>query len=153
MALKTVLDNFAKARAQYEAALKTHGDDFQKEIASAIAAVLPIGYVFTWTQCTPYFCDGDPCVFGVNSAHVHTTKQFEEESGEGCGMGCDIDIDRRGIYGGTPELKELLAPVAAVWSQLDTKENEPLMLKAFGDHARVIVKTDGSIEREDYDHD
>ncbi len=96
-----------------------------------------------WTQYTPYFNDGDPCVFGINELYVSATDERDEEvGGEGW------------FYlWGTPEKglsEQSWADLIELKKALEGSEDE--LEAAFGDHVRVIVTPTG-VDVEEYEHD
>lgn len=132
-----------------------------------------------WTQYSPYFNDGEECVFSVNETRVRfNSSSFPEEIREEIEEGGDYED---GFYDSldylflgyesrwnkerpfTPpkfELPiELLTRVREVSSELSQiskllQDNalSDSMQSLFGNHVRVVV-TAGGIEVEDYDHD
>jgi hypothetical protein len=93
----------------------------------------------TWTQYTPYFNDGDPCVFSVHDLEVYdeTIQEADDDYTEGVDVGWG---EGRARY---PDIAE----ISGVLSNA-----EDLLLEMFGDHCRITVQADG-ISVEEYDHD
>ena len=87
---------------------------------------------FSWTQYTPYFNDGEACVFGSNHnyASVYTATTQEDEDGD-----C---MENSGDF---PAVEKFL-------KQFDDDD----MYSMFGDHVTVTVTPTG-IEVDEYDHD
>lgn len=91
---------------------------------------------FSWTQYTPYFCDGDACVFSANTDDP------------------DINWDGVDIEAYSDQLEE--DPVVAqcykeivdTLKQLDDEALEEM----FGDHVKVIAGRK-SVKVEEYEHD
>lgn len=81
-----------------------------------------------WSQYTPYFNDGEPCVFSVGSDYS-ITRNLEGEWSE---------------YGedGDPEISKLLGEVP-----------DEMMLAIFGDHAEIIMSNTGQFEVSECSHD
>jgi hypothetical protein len=93
---------------------------------------------FRWAQYTPYFNDGDECVFGVNDLFGY--KEGDDEDDEGS-LSC---------YGDTknPELESDFESLTKQFGGI-----EPSVLKdLFGDHAEIRVNRSG-IEVTEYSHD
>lgn len=117
---------------------------------------------FSWTQYTPYFNDGDACVFRVNVWHgegiyingVNSYGESEDEDG-------DLIPDLPGrpnedLYATDPEeyARQRLVfeePFRKLGSFIEQWQEEDLLFM-FGDHAIVTVTKDG-IETDDYQHD
>jgi hypothetical protein len=91
---------------------------------------------FSWTQYTPYFNDGEPCIF---SAHTdYPSIQFGDED------------EREDEYTNreTPGRSEAVEAVSEFLSNFTEEQYE----LTFGDHSEVIVTKDG-VEVEEYSHD
>lgn len=129
-----------------------------EEFSPLLQAVLDDARVleFGWRQFTPYFNDGDPCVFGTRGTWVRT-----DEDGEDAGHD-DLDMDYHRSLGTSrwnskagrhedielsPQKAELHAKCKAMAGAFDE-----ILLEAFGDHADITVKRDG-ITVEFYEHD
>lgn len=159
MALKTVIENLARARKEYEEQLASLGEDAQKGIGEAIAEVLPEGYGLSWTQYTPYFNDGDACVFSVNDpslVKLGKPGEDDEESEEDEDPEDGIDFYGIARYGQSDYYparegvtKEMLLAVQKVWDLLP----EDMLEQVFGDHVRVLIRKDGSVDVSEYSHD
>lgn len=153
MALKTVIENLAKARRNYEEQLAKLGKGAQKGIAEALAEVLPDGYAIQWTQYTPYFNDGEACTFGVNDPSLRKLSDDDSEDEDN-----DPDNDE-GItfssYGSewNPVVegvtKKCVRAVKDVWDGIP----EDMLEQAFGDHVAVLIRKDGTFEVSEYSHD
>lgn len=110
-----------------------------------------------WTQYTPFFNDGDPCVFGVHGLTFKAEGAADEEETEdaeeteyGDGYLCEYDSVAKKEY------KAELEAVVKLEEQLGSQELEPVCQDAFGDHVRVtVVRKNGKVivETEDYEHD
>ncbi|GHJ49682.1 hypothetical protein Cs7R123_70240 [Catellatospora sp. TT07R-123] len=119
---------------------------------------------FGWRQYTPYFNDGDPCVFGIYGFWVRTAADDDEldrdelrvaeyedphpslggHRREGDGWSRQLgpyEGEQQERYGRVRELGDaLLADVFA-----------DVLLEAFGDHAQVTVRRTGIVV-ESYKH-
>jgi hypothetical protein len=115
---------------QFQAELK----DIFKELFAAYPNVKAIG----WTQYTPYFNDGDPCVFSVNDLYV-------------CDEDCSIDDHiyewKEFWYSENVELYSLIKQTSDILHNA-----EDILLMMFGDHVKVVATPNG-IDVEEYDHD
>ena len=109
------------------------------EIVTEFFAANPKIKSFSWTQYTPYFNDGEECVFGVNS--YDPTMIFVEESGL-------IDTEKWEIA----EEGEARDLQKATQKFIDGFRDEDLKT-IFGDHVEVTVNNDGTAEVEEYSHD
>ncbi|MCM3884146.1 hypothetical protein [Frankia sp. R82] len=105
-----------------------------------------------WTQYTPYFNDGEPCVFGMNLEGVvldpapdGVTSYNTVPVGDGELPVFDVyDLDREA---GLAALVGLLRELGG-----DLVSYEDVSLNAFGDPARVVARPD-RFEVHDYSHD
>lgn len=145
-------------------------EDLKEKIFDKYPAVKEI----SWTQYTPYFNDGEPCVFSVNTPELLVNFKgldIELENGK-----YGVTIKNPGIYSGdylgddevltlestegwisgssylsdkiTGKPQELFAVVGDLFDESITD----VFLAAFGDGVRVTVSRD-SIVVDDYDHD
>lgn len=127
---------------------------------------------FGWTQYTPYFNDGEPCVFSAHGVWVARHEDIDED-GEVDTDDLDVSYGTRlGSYEGgewvaDPDNPRFRKRVGAryegpdqarydrcmeLYRAIDSGAFDDVLLEAFGDHAEVIVKRDG-IEVEFYSHD
>jgi hypothetical protein len=115
---------------QFQVELK----DIFKELFVAYPNVKAIG----WTQYTPYFNDGEPCVFSVNDLYV-------------CDETCNIDsydiYSWNEIWRGGDDKYPLIAEVAGI-----LQNAEDILLMMFGDHVKIIATSEG-LTVEEYDHE
>lgn len=97
-----------------------------------------------WTQYTPYFNDGEPCEFSVNSDFDVLLGKYvtpEEDDDE-------ADEANEFIENYELEDKRVEAAIASLGRAVD----ESIFLSAFGDHAKVIATPEGFHVTE-YDHE
>lgn len=141
------------------------------ELEPIIRAILADELIveFGWTQYTPYFNDGDPCIFRVGTPWFRTTADAAGSDDEDDTEGLTVD------YGSHPGLgrrehrynRETQAyetseyegqheasydRCVAFSEALDSDAFDNVLLEAFGDHCSVIVKRDG-ITVDEYSHD
>ncbi len=136
-----------------------------EDLQPIIQAVLddPDVVEFGWSQNTPYFNDGDPCVFSTNSVWVRTQDEVDLE----LDGGDELDVD----YNSHPSLsqkkwgKDGYVPVKLSPAKLATSERctaldaavqggafNDVLMDAFGDHAEITIRREG-IQVEYYEHD
>jgi hypothetical protein len=120
-------------------AAKTGTQAALKEAFKEVFAAHPGLKAVKWTQYTPYFNDGDACVFGVHDWYARVGGQE---------TGGDDDDGFLGSY----ELRESAAKGAADHlSQLFKALDDDAMQAAFGDHCEVVATRDGfAVEK--YEH-
>lgn len=97
---------------------------------------------FSWTQYTPYFNDGDPCLF---SCHSDCPSVWFGEYDEGAAYEGDYETGNPDF---TPEQDAAGRAVVDALCAID----DDLYQDAFGDGVRVKVTREG-IEVERFDHD
>lgn len=119
---------------------------FKAEAAKLFEAN-PMLQSFGWRQYTPYFNDGDTCVFGVYSD--------EPDINDKCGYDLDSGLEydastRKWVQVRDPDPYIKLQVVVA---KLLNGFDEDDMKHMFGDHVRVTVRRDGEIDVDDYSHD
>ncbi len=103
-----------------------------------------------WYQYTPYFNDGDTCVFGVGEflfKPVCTKEEAEalgdDDYGFGEGWICMYSVKDYLSVADEKDLKDLFKDLSA---------NEDMLKVVFGDHVKVFISKDGA-EIEEYDHE
>lgn len=106
-----------------------------------------------WRQYTPYFNDGDECIFGVHNDDL-TINGIDDYDGEEN----DIAFIKEKIWDGDkwvintnldkPEF-DLLQQIEKVLRSIPDDFYKDL----FGDHVKVTVYKDGRIETDEYEHD
>lgn len=128
---------------------------------------------FSWTQYTPYFNDGDECTFGANTKYPsiklsdsedkdQEDEEFDDE---------DDDDDYISIYNvkktedgryidkheigekGEVEITDRKRIVAFEVKEFLTEFEDDSLITMFGDHVRVTVSRDGTVEQDEYKHD
>lgn len=137
--LKSV-DKFSDA---VTAATKTFKASFTKELKEFSKSIFdryPGLESFGWTQYTPYFNDGEPCVFQIHYAEIH----------ECCAEDLDYYIDEEEMedFENSDEAaKEVIEFVEGL------RKCEDALRSIFDDHSRISIKRDGEIEVTFFDHD
>jgi hypothetical protein len=144
------------------------------ELEPLMRAVLddPTMKAFGWAQYTPYFNDGEPCVFSVGSPWFLTVNDPDPDeiedhydfeigySGHPTLGKQDYEWDnprdwenRRKVYGpyeGSHRASFMACNALA--DAIDSGAFEDVLLEAFGDHAQVTVRPSG-ITVDSYSHD
>jgi hypothetical protein len=140
MDLVNIVDDYNRQLRALKEEMSTR---FQGELKTAFKTVFekhPNVRCLTWTQYTPYFNDGDPCVFSVHDLEVYD-ETIEEDEDEGY---------TEGVYVGWGEGSARYPDIAEMARCLGNADD--LLLEMFGDHCRITVTPDG-ISVEEYDHD
>jgi uncharacterized protein (UPF0297 family) len=132
----------AALRSQMEQQAQSVVDGVLKEIFDNNPQLKAI----TWEQFTGYFCDGDPCEFGIWDPDIHWEGPVDQIW---CYRGSD---DQRAH----PELCEAQKEIANIFTDEAFQE---LAKMSFGDHMRIeVTRTEDRegivIEDDEYtDHD
>jgi len=120
------------------------------EVVKYLFETYPILESFSWDQYTPYFNDGEPCYFSVNTYSVEINDkpyicEYHLEKALNDRLKGIISVDEYTDL----EIKKALSD--DIIQLLKTIGNDNLE-SMFGDHAKVIVTKD-SVVVEEYDHD
>ncbi len=116
-----------------------------KEESATLFQTHPQLFMFTWTQYTPYFNDGDACVFGSNHEYPTVVLQSGKEAYEADGQSYEETYAGEGDEAIAESIEEAITKFL---SQFDDEDMEAM----FGDHVEVKVTKDG-VEVEEYEHD
>ncbi len=162
--------NLRKQELQKE--LDAINQEIFADMSKELFAKFPSLDSFTWTQYTPYFNDGDECIFGVDeeprdvvingieldpdniwirtSDWDSATKQYIPYSPEKIQEVNKNDLQLLASAKVTHE--EYVAIIGAI-SEFLSEQDEDLMKETFGDHAIVTLFKDGTSDSDGYDHD
>lgn len=147
--LNQLIAEYKEARAAFEARAKAAFNVAVQEFFKNNPEVKCI----SWTQYSPFFNDGEECVFSV---HEPQFANFIPDA-DSCGYSLEAEEEGQWVYGdrwdrsgdGVPDS---IPEADAIASFIQSSEVEDLMQDMFGNHVRVIVTAEG-IETTDYDHD
>jgi hypothetical protein len=150
--ITTLIENYTAVKKEFQKEatklLKEEFKNFFNEV--------PEVKLIKWTQYTPYFNDGDACIFGVNeptfsnaddASLVNPWGEYEGDEDDAGNVFCF-----QGTYDLPKELKGKKAQINAMARLICDGAMEDVMLAAFGDHAVVTVTATG-IETEEYEDD
>lgn len=149
--VKSKVEELKKVR---EEAVKVIRENF-KDLFIEFFEKHPAVECVSWTQYTPYFMDGDPCVFSVNNFGYRT---FEDSVWGECVTGRHYDYDsRKWVEGLSPDELALgyTMEMCKDWLALSDSLREipdEIYKDLFGDHSQVTVTRDG-ITVDEYEHD
>jgi hypothetical protein len=124
--------------------------DLSKDVFTANPSLISFG----WAQYTPYFNDGDTCTFSALTSYPTVTIKasdgvevtYDSNRGEYTD-GDDNEIEDTALYSeGVDKLEE------SVQEFLGSFDDDDL-LTMFGDHQKVTVKRDGTVDLNDYEHE
>lgn len=142
------LDELKTMFAETHRRMQDEGKEALQEALQDVFKQHPGLFAVRWTQYTPYFNDGDPCNFTVNSPCIRfgdapvDSDEYED--------GFDSYSTYRAANGTKyPDgFKEAAAAINEVFRALP----DELMLIVFGDHVQVTVTHEG-FDIEECDHD
>ena len=131
-------------------------EDFYKHIFDKYPTLDSFG----WSQYTPYFNDGDTCIFSANTDYISINGEYVDEANWSQETKV-IDWgtwnkDTRKYEGRVEEDNDDYDPILTEASNeivdfLGQFDND-FYLSKFGDHAEITVTKDG-VDISDYDHD
>jgi SepF-like predicted cell division protein (DUF552 family) len=118
-----------------------------KDVFNEMFVLNPKLQSFSWTQYTPYFNDGDECIFRVNGyLDVEYDNVEYTELGK---WNADKAISTNEVYyETTPEVAKVVYPILQLLENID----DDVFKTIFGDHVKIIVTPNG-IDIEEYYHD
>jgi len=97
-----------------------------------------------WTGYTPYFNDGEPCVFNLNDFEIRFKKEFIGAAKK------TADSEEDYCYGNFYEAESLnqeqlkdLKELNNFFKQCKKTNIKEIFKKIFGDHAKIIATIDG----------
>jgi len=101
----------------------------------------------SWVQYTPYFNDGDECVFGTSASYPSMIFVDDKEDAR------EQYMYGEGFYTGEKdELEAEREPAYNAFAKFLSQFPDELLKSAFGDHARITVTREG-VEVDTFDHD
>ena len=115
---------------------------------------------FSWNQYTPYFNDGDTCVFSANTDYLKINGEYADDSD----WISENTVTSWGTYNRETKKYEgrVEVPNESYDAELDkvTQEikdflclfDDDFYIRKFGDHSEITVTKEG-IEVEEYEHD
>lgn len=151
---------------RYEELTKQFSLQFDDIIKKFFEAV-PVVKAITWTQYTPYFMDGDSCVFSVNevnfsnfiSKNLHNgiADYFDENDEDEDEDVIDDSSDKKEKWSTSlyyaEENKYLTAEQVELCKKVSKLiSNDDMMESLFGDHTIIQISRDGMVQ-DDYEHD
>ena len=133
--------------------LKTFGKEAFSEAFAQFFADNPRIDGITWHQYTPYFNDGDACTFGVGEVCLTSESlaaEFPDNVEEYMG---DFALYEPWAQRNGDEEKNDVGRAYEAFNPIWGEIPEAVLESVFGDHVQVTIKSDGTIEVDDYDHD
>ena len=147
----TNLEQLSAAKKKIAEAQKTVTETCRKAFEEGVAPIFekhPNLEAFGWTQYTPYFNDGDECVFSARTDYLTiamTGDDFDFHDGEDIGLWNIQQAVKNGRFG---EREAAAQDALDLVKQFDDADYKTI----FGDHVSVKVSRSG-IEVEEYEHE
>lgn len=135
---KTYFENAKAQMKEFQEKMKTDGKQFFLNISKEVFEQNPTLVKFGWRQYTPYYNDGDECVFRASFDYPNILLEGQDE---------DL-YEEETWYTEKDAEFPVWNNVKTFLSQFD--DNDVQLL--FGDHVQVSVTKDG-VEVEEYSHD
>lgn len=168
--MTTTKERFAEAKAKMRAAqeeARVVARDAFKDGAAELFAAHPKLDSIGWKQYTPYFNDGDACVFAahIDEPDINGGASYDNPTIHATHYAPTGEFDTVPSFGGRTEQREKYArvPNPAYDPELGaayeaTREflgsfDSSDYLELFGDHRRVVLHRDGALTVDEYEHD
>lgn len=148
MSYEEKMNDFKTRMEELQREMNETGQNYFKDEVALIFQEFPNLLSFTWTQYTPYFNDGDECVFRVNA---YPTARFRDEPVVDIEDDYDYFDEDEGMYWNPwtydPITRERTEHVPTTEKDKLAKRLTELLVAVpqdtfkvlFGDHARIIV--------------
>lgn len=141
------VEEFFKKRDEYKKLLAKEGKNMLKQLFLDFFKANPQVEQIQWVQYTPYFNDGEACVFRVCDPNYKIPDVSEKEDDEDDNGGFSDGYDIK-----DPVLKKAMSKFESSFEQL-----EEILEEVFGDHQQITAKVNKKGEvtftAEDYEHD
>lgn len=155
--MTNVLQEIVNLKKEYEEKVKSVGSSLIVDLYRPLFNENPGIDSIRWEQYTPYFNDGDTCVFGVGELRYKLTTPSDKEHDEyGDGYAEAYNIGQKWDTTNRKFIKVEVTPeLKAVKEMAEIHSNVPddIMLSLFGDHAQITIFNDGKLEVEEYEHE
>lgn len=142
--LNKSLTEFKKRMKSLNDDMKAMGEAELKKTFAALFEQYPDIKAVRWHQYTPYFNDGEECVFSVDNVYLRTANTPEDAGDyeDGFEDGYDLKDRSKELHSVCDDLNKLIG----------AREMRDIVKNVFGDHVQVTV-TPKKIEIEEYEHD
>lgn len=145
--IKHQLGEFEQKKRELVESLRNDFSEILKPIFEKSKVIESI----SWTQYTPYFNDGDTCVFSANIDYLDINNIDDFEWDE-CPIWREKDYSQESPYL-NPNYDPSEGAVVAEFKEVLRLISDEFYLELFGDHVRVTVNKNGTVDVEEYDHD
>lgn len=131
------------------------GKEILKKSFKSFFEAVPAVKAITWTQYTPYFNDGEACVFGVGDMRALSKKSYKAWKGDGGGYAEEFAVASSWGSYKDEENKDLTKEEYEATQKFIkniSKLSDDIFEDMFGDHVEVTATKKG-FEVEEYNHD
>jgi hypothetical protein len=170
MSIQNKLNDLIAAQEALAKKFREEAQELFKDVTKEFFATNPGIKAVVWTQYTPYFNDGDECIFSVNAPTFTNAEGDDLEDVTAWG---EYDGDNESVWaaenlgwvldrGRKYHEKEAalieasggidMKSVDAFSAMLQSTEMEPVMLAMFENHVKVTATAQG-FDVSEYDHD
>lgn len=151
MKIEKLMEQYAESKRKFLTEAQEAFKEFLKEFFDSNPEIT----VIKWSQYTPYFNDGDSCIFGVNDP-VFSNSDPDNVSCWGNWGELEEERDREFVFQGTWSIPTHLEHKKDVFAEFTriicSSEMEDVLYRMFGDHVCVTCTREG-ISAEEYEHD
>jgi len=145
-----VIAKYHEARDRVEELLKKSFLEMKGEFAEALRdlfAEFPNVESVSWHQYTPYFNDGDECVFSTSASYPRMIFVDDTEDDRD-----QYSYEEGYNSGENGELEQAREPAYQAFRQFLSQFPDELLKAAFGDHVKITVTREG-VDVDSFDHD
>jgi hypothetical protein len=152
--MKEKVDSFIERQKVFREQYLIEARALFKEIISYVFEKNPNINSIKWIQYTPYFNDGDECVFSVHEPSF--TNAVEDDDLDNISYG-EYNGDNEDIFSyyayRAEDNKDVIDPESIImFNDFVMHEVEDILRDMFGDHVEVIATREG-FKVQEYDHD
>lgn len=157
--MPNVMEEMISLKDNYEKMVKTKGQEIVDLLVKEFLDKHPDVDGLNWAQYTPYFNDGDACVFHIGEIYLvlndphspvlkeGSTSDFGDNRYDSYNIDADYDYKTKTATGPQAALAMDLRELEKTLNQF-----EDVLLAVFDDHVQVEVTRSG-YEVDDYSHD
>ena len=156
-AFENDINEFKSTMESFREEMKVKFNDIFKKVFKQYFDKYPHIEMITWAQYTPYFNDGEECIFGVGDPYAVTKKGYEDPENEGFAgydwENAEDSVDYFATWSGPKDNNEYCPEAKDLRKIGQFLSDGSEWLKAgLGDHIAVKVFRD-KIETQEYEHD
>lgn len=147
--ISVFFEGLAKEMEELKKIVSDRGKEIFKEGVSSIFTEYPNLRSFSWQQYTPYFNDGEECVFRVHSDYV----DIKFKDGRSPANNIPVHEGEMEYYITDGDITREDVPMLIKIGQLINAVPSNIMKDIFGDHTEITCYDDGGFQVEHYEHE